>query len=235
MATTAALPVDAAHVVRFEPVADMSVVHHMLLYLCPTLPLVSQASGALGAGMHRRCAAGEMLAYGWGRNAAELALPEGVGFEVGGDGFRWAVLEARLFTRPPRPSPLLTRAPVFRTGALPAPARRRRRARLVRRDPAPDPRAPAARRRPPRLRLRLFHSRSHSRIHRRHLLLLRRAAAAHRFGLSRARARAGPHGVPGAGPGGGGGLGGRARAAAATAIRRCCCAARRCCRRRLSP
>jgi hypothetical protein len=40
MACSAALPQQAAHIVRFEPVADMAVVHHMLLYLCPSEPLV---------------------------------------------------------------------------------------------------------------------------------------------------------------------------------------------------
>jgi hypothetical protein len=91
----------------------MSVVHHMLLYLCPNEPLarrpaqrsqscmlkrppaqVSQATGVLPL-MHRRCADGEVLAYGWGRNAAPLVLPPGVGFEVGPESFTHAVLEAR--------------------------------------------------------------------------------------------------------------------------------------------
>ena len=46
--------------------------------------------------MHRLCSSGQMLAYGWGRNAPPLALPPGVGFEIGaGSGFTHAVLEAR--------------------------------------------------------------------------------------------------------------------------------------------
>jgi len=40
MACSTPLPKEAAHIVRFEPKADMSVVHHMLLYLCPSEPLV---------------------------------------------------------------------------------------------------------------------------------------------------------------------------------------------------
>jgi len=40
MACSTLLPREAAHVVRFEPQADMAVVHHMLLYLCPGEPLV---------------------------------------------------------------------------------------------------------------------------------------------------------------------------------------------------
>ena len=40
MACSTALPKEAAHIVRFEPQADMAVVHHMLLYLCPSEPLV---------------------------------------------------------------------------------------------------------------------------------------------------------------------------------------------------
>ena len=44
--------------------------------------------------MHRLCSSGQMLAYGWGRNAPPLALPPGVGFEIGaGSGFTHAVLE----------------------------------------------------------------------------------------------------------------------------------------------
>ena len=34
METSIELPDKAAHIVRFEPQAEMSVVHHMLLYLC---------------------------------------------------------------------------------------------------------------------------------------------------------------------------------------------------------
>jgi len=46
--------------------------------------------------MHKLCPSGQMLAYGWGRNAPALTLPPGVGFEVGGSsGFTHAVLEAR--------------------------------------------------------------------------------------------------------------------------------------------
>lgn len=40
MACSTKLPPGDAHIVRFEPVADMSVVHHMLLYLCPGEPTV---------------------------------------------------------------------------------------------------------------------------------------------------------------------------------------------------
>ena len=43
MACSTELPKEAAHIVRFEPVADMSVVHHMLLYLCTESPLVRLA------------------------------------------------------------------------------------------------------------------------------------------------------------------------------------------------
>jgi peptidylamidoglycolate lyase len=134
MACSTPLPKEAAHIVRFEPKADMSVVHHMLLYLCPSEPLVravhtlpaaeteglcpcvvfhflsthdsdghglqtvvcqqaSQSTGVLNM-MHRLCSSGQMLAYGWGRNAPPLTLPPGVGFEIGaGSGFTHAVLE----------------------------------------------------------------------------------------------------------------------------------------------
>lgn len=39
MACSTELPKEASHIVRFEPVADMSVVHHMLLYLCTEKPM----------------------------------------------------------------------------------------------------------------------------------------------------------------------------------------------------
>jgi hypothetical protein len=105
MACSVALPRDSQHIVRFEPKADMATVHHMLLYLCPGEPLVSQQSGKLHM-MHSLCARGQMLAYGWGRNAPPLSLPPGVGFEVGGaSGFTHAVLEARPSRcRTPQPS-----------------------------------------------------------------------------------------------------------------------------------
>jgi hypothetical protein len=52
--------------------------------------------------MHSLCASGQMLAYGWGRNAPPLSLPPGVGFEVGGtSGFTHAVLEARSASNTP--------------------------------------------------------------------------------------------------------------------------------------
>jgi len=61
---------------------------------------VSQASGVLRA-MHGLCAGGQLLAYGWGRNAPALTLPHGVGFEVGGSsGFTHAVLEVH-YLKPP--------------------------------------------------------------------------------------------------------------------------------------
>ncbi len=51
--------------------------------------------------MHSLCASGQMLAYGWGRNAPPLTLPPGVGFEVGAaSGFTHAVLEVH-YLRPP--------------------------------------------------------------------------------------------------------------------------------------
>lgn len=43
METGVELPTKAAHVVRFEPKAEMSVVHHMLLYLCTGGAAVSYA------------------------------------------------------------------------------------------------------------------------------------------------------------------------------------------------
>ena len=45
MATNTKLPADTAHVVRFEPRADMKTVHHMLLFLCPGEPLVRVIHG----------------------------------------------------------------------------------------------------------------------------------------------------------------------------------------------
>ena len=49
MACSTVLPKEAAHIVRFEPQADMSVVHHMLLYLCPSEPLVRRHTGVYPA------------------------------------------------------------------------------------------------------------------------------------------------------------------------------------------
>jgi hypothetical protein len=138
MACSTELPREASHIVRFEPVADMSVVPHMLLYLCTEKPMarrprpacasapapernnkhshsrttrlalraaqVSQQTGKLNM-MHQRCSGSEMLAYGWGRNAPPLALPDGVGFEVGEGGFAYAVLEVRRRRRRARARP----------------------------------------------------------------------------------------------------------------------------------
>ena len=58
MACSTTLPSAAAHIVRFEPVADMSVVHHMLLYLCTEAPLVRAPNcTATHAPSHRPCRA----------------------------------------------------------------------------------------------------------------------------------------------------------------------------------
>lgn len=51
METSIELPEKAAHIVRFEPQAEMSVVHHMLLYLCTGGAAVRAAAPPPSAGL----------------------------------------------------------------------------------------------------------------------------------------------------------------------------------------
>jgi hypothetical protein len=107
--THASMPRDGAHyITRFEPKADMAIVHHMLLFGCErgvasTLRTRSggmfSAPGAATSVEPRgaMCADSnvEPFIFGWGKNAPDLVLPKDVGFRVGaeGGGFESLVLE----------------------------------------------------------------------------------------------------------------------------------------------
>jgi peptidylamidoglycolate lyase len=103
--TSVAMPDDDHYIHRFEPRASAKVVHHMLLFGCkgaasPTLRtreggMFSENSGG-GQPRGAVCAGSdpEPFIFGWGKDAPDLHLPDGIGFRVGGDfGFKTLVLE----------------------------------------------------------------------------------------------------------------------------------------------
>lgn len=99
--TFAAMPAGDHFIKWFEPKADMSVVHHMLLFGCeenvsPTLHTRSGGMFSAGGGEPRGAVCethDEPFIFGWGKNAPPLHLPEHTGFRVGNGGFRHLVLE----------------------------------------------------------------------------------------------------------------------------------------------
>jgi hypothetical protein len=124
----ASMPKDGAHyIARFEPKADMAIVHHMLLFGCErgvasTLRTRSggmfSAPGPAATSVEPRgamCADSnvEPFIFGWGKNAPDLVLPKDVGFRVGaeGGGFESLVLEVHYLeaqARSPRTGPRTT-------------------------------------------------------------------------------------------------------------------------------
>ena len=99
-----AMPDGDHYIHRFEPRASAKVVHHMLLFGCsgaasPTLRTREGGMFSAGGGGQPRGAvcAGEdpePFIFGWGKDAPDLSLPDGIGFRVGGgSGFRTLVLE----------------------------------------------------------------------------------------------------------------------------------------------
>jgi len=103
--TSASLPPGDHYITRFEPKATSKVVHHMLLFGCsgdvaPTLHTreggMFSASGGGGQPRGAVCAGNdpEPFIFGWGKDAGDLRLPSGIGFQVGGrNGFKTLVLE----------------------------------------------------------------------------------------------------------------------------------------------
>jgi peptidylamidoglycolate lyase len=103
--TSVLMPDDDHYIHRFEPRASSLVVHHMLLFGCKgaaSKTLRTREGGMFsdndGGGQPRGavCAGSdpEPFIFGWGKDAPDLHLPDGIGFRVGGDfGFKTLVLE----------------------------------------------------------------------------------------------------------------------------------------------
>ena len=102
--TSVAMPDGDHYIHRFEPRASAKVVHHMLLFGCSgdASPTLRTREGGMfsadGGGQPRGavCAGSdpEPFIFGWGKDAPDLHLPDGIGFRVGGDfGFKTLVLE----------------------------------------------------------------------------------------------------------------------------------------------
>ena len=102
--TSVAMPEGDHYIHRFEPRASAKVVHHMLLFGCSgdASPTLRTREGGMfsadGGGQPRGavCAGSdpEPFIFGWGKDAPDLHLPDGIGFRVGGDfGFKTLVLE----------------------------------------------------------------------------------------------------------------------------------------------
>jgi peptidylglycine monooxygenase len=89
----------ALYLTGFEPHANMSMAHHMLLYGCAE-PGDSQKEwncGEMAAPSEETgpvCKSGAQIIYAWAMNAPDLRLPKDVAFKVGGmTGIKWLVLQ----------------------------------------------------------------------------------------------------------------------------------------------
>ena len=93
------MPKEAHSVVRFEPIADERVVHHMLLFGCANEnggeELTTRVGGMFSTSdvsvyvepRGRVCGtkgSNEAVLFAWGKNAKPLHMPQNVGFRVGG-------------------------------------------------------------------------------------------------------------------------------------------------------
>ncbi|XP_077988747.1 peptidyl-glycine alpha-amidating monooxygenase-like [Glandiceps talaboti] len=82
LCTSVEMPDDELYIVKYEPMASMNHVHHLILYGCEE-PYSYKESWPCE--MHT-CLNGGKIIYAWARNAPELELPKDVGFQVGGEG-----------------------------------------------------------------------------------------------------------------------------------------------------
>jgi len=96
------------YIVGFAPNATSLTAHHMLLYGCQNpgkhaeifnCGAMAQRNWALPSAGHPCGYGNSQIIYAWAQDAPELALPEGVGFRVGGDsGVDWLVLQVHYAT-----------------------------------------------------------------------------------------------------------------------------------------
>ena len=103
LCTTIRLDRNQTHYITgFSPKAEMGTAHHMLVYGCeePGLRETLFSCGEMGITLPgtkqaKPCKSGQQVIYAWARNAPELTLPEGVGFQVGGSksGVQFLVLQ----------------------------------------------------------------------------------------------------------------------------------------------
>lgn len=68
--------------IGFEPLADQSQVHHMLLFGCREKPSNTK-DDVWPCRMAPACEGMDGVLYGWGRNAPSVSMPKGSGFTVG--------------------------------------------------------------------------------------------------------------------------------------------------------
>uniref|UniRef100_A0A8R1TVE6 peptidylglycine monooxygenase n=1 Tax=Onchocerca volvulus TaxID=6282 RepID=A0A8R1TVE6_ONCVO len=99
-----AIEIDSAvehYIVGYKPFATMQKAHHMLLFGC-SLPgsdeVIWDCGDMTSAGPNFQrapvCIGQPSILYGWGRDAPDFYLPEGVGFKVGGNtGIQYLVLQ----------------------------------------------------------------------------------------------------------------------------------------------
>uniref|UniRef100_A0A7M5VDK8 Peptidylglycine monooxygenase n=2 Tax=Clytia hemisphaerica TaxID=252671 RepID=A0A7M5VDK8_9CNID len=74
---------DDQYITKFEPLADMKVAHHMLLFSCDEPFQKDKVWGCRE--MAPVCKSGmQMIKYAWGKNAPSLEMPKDVAFHVGG-------------------------------------------------------------------------------------------------------------------------------------------------------
>ncbi|KAJ9507908.1 hypothetical protein QJQ45_021247 [Haematococcus lacustris] len=104
--TVLELPPTPQKLVGVVPLAEQSVVHHILLYGCQTPRLMPGPDGKAVAWEcmhHSICDGPAEIIYGWGRNAPHLELPPGVAFSVGaGTAIRYVVAQVHYLGQRPK-------------------------------------------------------------------------------------------------------------------------------------
>ncbi|XP_020290895.1 peptidylglycine alpha-hydroxylating monooxygenase [Pseudomyrmex gracilis] len=79
------------YITGFEPNATMATAHHILVYGCikpgSSKPVwdCGEMTSSLSRDTASPCSKGSQIIYAWARDAPKLDLPNGVGFQVGGD------------------------------------------------------------------------------------------------------------------------------------------------------
>jgi len=104
-------PEDATFsLVGFEPIAEKSKVHHMLLFGCQDGPS-DRKDDVWDCKMRQVCSTNDVVLYGWGLNAPAVSLPTGSGYTIGArSSNRYLVLQIHFMVsvsmlRSPTPRP----------------------------------------------------------------------------------------------------------------------------------
>eukprot|EP00731_Ephydatia_muelleri_P016753 Em0009g1177a len=85
------LPSTDSYIVKYEPLADPKVAHHMLLYGCKKPHLTTGSWPCQGG--DQICSDQTRFLFAWAKGAEGISMPEGVGFFVGPSSDHYAVMQ----------------------------------------------------------------------------------------------------------------------------------------------